>query len=110
MIRANHFYYDLHEALGSPKVLIGLVAIGGFFTLYISFEFVYLFVILFAMIIGSRGLIGRRCPKCDRALVESGAEPSKKDAFTIYINWVCPYDGYSEQEATKGDSGLFGVN
>lgn len=110
MIRPDHFYYDLREALGSSKLLIGLVAIGGFFTLYISFQLIYLFVILFAMAIGLRGLIGRRCPICDRTLVESGAAPSKKDAFTIYIDWVCPYDDYSEQEATKGDAGLFGVN
>ena len=110
MIRPNHFYYDLRKALGSSKLLIGLVAIGGFFILYISFQFVYLFVILFALAIGLRGLIGRRCPKCDRPLVESGAAPAKNDAFTIHIDWVCPHDGYSEQEATKGDAGLFGVN
>jgi hypothetical protein len=55
-------------------------------------------------------LIGRRCPKCDGALKESGAERDKENAFVMYITWRCPRDGYEEKEKTKGDSGLFGAN
>lgn len=110
MFRENHFYYDVREALGGAKFLIGFLIFCAFFTLFISTQLIYLFVILFVLTIGIRALIGRRCPKCDGPLIESGAEPAKDNAFVIYINWVCPRDGYVEREETKGDAGLFGAN
>ena len=109
MIRSNHFLYDLREALGSPKILIGLLGVAGLLTFLVSFQFIYLFVLIFAAMIAIRGLIGRRCPKCDGPLKEVGAERDKENAFVMYIIWRCPRDGYEEKEKTKGDAGLFGT-
>ncbi len=110
MIRSDHFWYDLRQALGSFKVLAGLIVIASFFILVVSLQFVYIFAILFALMLGTRGVIGRRCPKCDSALKETGATRDKDNAFVMYIIWRCPKDGYSEREKTKGDAGLFGAN
>ncbi len=110
MIRSGHFWYDLREILGNPKLLIGMLVIGGFIILMISFQLVYIFVLLFVVMIGTRGIIGRRCPQCDGPLKEIEAERDKDNAFVMYIIWRCPRDGYEEKEKTKGDSGLFGVN
>ena len=110
MIRSGHLWYDLRELLGDPKLLIGVLLIGGFFILFVSFQFVYIFVLLFAAMIGTRGIIGRRCPQCDGALKAVEAERDKDNAFVMHIVWRCPRDGYEEKEKTKGDSGLFGVN
>ena len=109
MIRSDHFMYDLRESLGSPRLLIGVLAIGGFFILYINLQYIYVFALLFVVIFAARGLIGRRCPTCDGTLKEIGAEPDKESAFIMHITWRCPRDGYEEKEETKGDAGLFGV-
>jgi hypothetical protein len=109
LIRSGHFLYDLREMLGSPQILVGLLVVASIFILFISFQFVYVFVLLFGTMITLRGLIGRRCPKCDGPLKEVGAERDKENAFIMYIIWRCPRDGYEEKEKTKGDAGLFGT-
>ena len=109
MIRSEHVWYDVREILGSSKIIFGLLVVAAFFALYISFQFVYLFALIFGVMIGARGLIGRRCPRCDRALKEVDAERDKEDAFTLHVVWRCPKDGYEEKEKVRGDSGLFGV-
>jgi len=109
MLRTGHFLYDLRESLGSPKLLLGLLAVAAFFILFISFQFVYVFALLFGAIIALRGLIGRRCPLCDGPLKETEAHRDKENAFVMRITWRCPRDGYEEKEETKGDSGLFGT-
>lgn len=110
MIRPNHFLYDLRETLGSPILLIAVLVVAGFFTFFISFQFVYLFALLFVTIFAGRALIGRRCPRCDGPLKEVGAERDKENAFVMHIIWRCLRDGYEEKERTKGDAGLFGAN
>jgi len=109
MIRTGHVLYDIREMLGDPKIIFGVLVIGAFFVLYISFQFIYPLALLFGAMIGTRGLIGRRCPHCDAALKEEGAVRDKESAFIMHITWRCPRDGYTENEETKGDSGLFGV-
>lgn len=109
MIRSGHFFYDLREALGSPRLLVGVLVVAGFFTFFINFQFVYLFALLFAAIFATRALIGRRCPRCDGPLQEAGAERDKANVFVFQITWRCPRDDYEEKETTKGDSGLFGT-
>ncbi|WP_420580940.1 hypothetical protein [Reichenbachiella sp.] len=89
--------------------LLGLGVIGLFLVLYISFQFLYLLILLFAGTIVGRVLIGRRCPKCDGLLKETGAENKKDDAFVMLITWACPRDGYTETEETKSNVGLFGT-
>ncbi|MBI1876684.1 MAG: hypothetical protein HYR94_00295 [Chloroflexi bacterium] len=42
MIRSDHFLYDLREALGSPKLLLPLLVVAGFFTFFISLSKVVL--------------------------------------------------------------------
>ncbi len=110
MIRPNHLFYDLHEALASPKLLLSALVMAGIFTFLVNFQCVYGFALLFVVIFATRALIGRRCPQCDGPLKESGAERDKKDAFTLYITWRCPRDGYEEKEQIKGGSGLFGTD
>lgn len=109
MIRSGHALYDLREGLGSPKLLLPLLLVAGFFTFFISFQFVYVFALLYGAIFAARALIGRRCPQCDSPLKEIGAERDKTDAFVIHITWRCPRDGYEEKETVKGGSGLFGA-
>jgi hypothetical protein len=109
MIRSDHRLYDLREVLGSPRVLFGVLAIGGFFILFISLQFVYPVILIFVAMVATRGLIGRRCPRCDGPLKEVDAERDKESAFVLYIIWRCPRDGHQEKEKTKADSGLFGV-
>ena len=109
MIRSDHFFYDLREALGSPKLLMAVLVVAGFFTFLVSFQFVYLFALLFVAIFAARAVIGRRCPRCDGPLKEVGAELDKANAFILQITWRCPRDSYEEKETTKGDSGLFGT-
>jgi len=109
VIRPGHFFYDLREALHSAKFLVGLLVVAGFFVFFISLQFVYLFALLFAAIFALRGIIGPRCPQCDAALKEKGAERDPNDAFVMYIIWHCPNDGYEEKEKVRGDSGLFGA-
>lgn len=110
MIRSDHIWYDLREALGNSKFLFGLLAVAVLFILWFSFNFIYPFALLFGLIIMARALIGRRCPKCDGPLKEVDAERDKENAFVMHIIWRCPRDGYQEKEKTKGDSGLFGTN
>lgn len=110
MIRRDHFFYDLRELLVSFKVLAAVLLLGAFLVLFISLDFVYLFAVLIAGLFAGRGLIGRRCPRCDGPLRESGAERDKENVFVMHITWRCPRDGYEEDEKTKGDGGLFGVN
>jgi len=109
MIRSDHVLYDVREILSSPKIIFGLLVFAGFFVLYFSFQFVYPFALIFGVMIGVRGLIGRRCPRCDTALKEIDAERDKEDAFSLHVIWRCPKDGYEEKEKIRGDSGLFGV-
>ena len=109
MIRSDHFMYDLREALGSPKLFIGVLVIGSFFVLYVNLQYVYIFALIFGLMFAVRGMIGRRCPTCDGSLKEVGAEQDDKNAFIMHITWRCPRDGYEEKEETKGDAGLFGV-
>lgn len=108
MIRSGHFLYDLREALSSPKLLLSLLLIAGIFTFFVSFQFVYVFGILFVAIFAARALIGRRCPQCDSSLQEVSAERDKTDVFVMYVTWRCPRDNYEEKETVKGGSGLFG--
>ena len=110
MLRSGHIWYDLRELLGNAKLFFGLLAVAALFVLFVSFQFVYLFVLLFVAIIAARALIGRRCPQCDGSLKEVSAERDKNNAFVMHILWRCPRDGYEEKEKTKGDSGLFGTN
>ncbi len=110
MIRRDHFYYDVHQLLISFKVIVPLLIIGSFLVLTVSFGFVYLMIILVTSLFAIRGLIGRRCPQCDSTLKEDRAEVEQDNAFVMVITWRCPKDGYEEQEKTKGDAGLFGVN
>lgn len=86
-----------------------VLVVAGFFTFFISFQFVYLFALLFVVILATRAMIGRRCPRCDGPLEEAGAERDKANVFILHITWRCPRDGYEEKETTKGDSGLFGT-
>jgi hypothetical protein len=109
LIRSEHFWYDLRELLGNIRVLLGMVVFAVFFVLFVSFSFVYLFILLFGALLTARALIGRRCPHCDAELKETSSEGDKKDAFIMYIIWRCPNDGYEEKEKVKGDSGLFGA-
>lgn len=109
MIRPGHFYYDLRELLGSPWLMIGVVLVAGFFIFFVSFQFIYLFAVLIAALLGARGLIGHRCPKCDAPLKEIGAARDPDDTFTLYIIWRCPHDGHEEKERIKGSGGLFGT-
>lgn len=108
MIRSDHIFYDLREGLGSPKLLLPLLVVAGIFTFFVSFQFVYIFALLYGAIFVTRALIGRRCPECDGPLQEIGAERDKSDAFIMHITWRCPRDGYEEKETIKGGSGLFG--
>ncbi len=108
MIRTGHISYDLREVLGSPKLLLPLLVIAGFFTFFISFQFVYVFALLYGAIFAVRAVIGRRCPQCDGPLQEIGAERDKANAFVMHIIWRCSRDGYEEKETVKGGSGLFG--
>ena len=110
MIRSDHRWYDLRELLGNAKLFVGLLVVAALFVLFISFQFVYLFALLFVAIMVGRVLIGRRCPKCDGPLKEVNAERDADSAFVMHIVWRCPRDGYEEKEKTKGDSGLFGTN
>ncbi len=110
MIRSDHLLYDLRKLLGSSKLMFLMLAIASFFILFVSLQFLYVFVLLFIAMFAARGLIGRRCPKCDGPLKEIGAERDKTDVFVMHITWRCPHDGYEEKEKTKGDSGLFGVS
>lgn len=110
MIRSEHVWYDLRELLGSISLLIGLAVIAGFFVLFISMSFVYLFGLLFAAILAGRAIIGPRCPQCDAALKQESGERDKNDAFTLYVVWRCPNCNFEEKEKIKGDSGLFGAN
>ncbi len=109
MLRSKHFFYDLRALLVSARLLIGILVIGIFLILSVSFQFIYVFALIFAAIFAARGIIGRRCPHCDRTLREVDAERDKTDVFTMYIIWRCPHDGYEEKEKIKGDAGLFGV-
>ncbi len=109
MIRRNHLFYDLSEALGDPKFLFGLLVVAVFIILVVGFQLVYLFMLLFGAIIVARVLIGRRCPHCDASLKEKGAERDPNDATVMYITWHCPNDGFEEKEKVRGDSGLFGA-
>lgn len=110
MIRRQHFYYDLRELLVSGKILALILLIGGGAILYISFDFVLPVALLVAGLFAVRGLIGRRCPLCDGPLKEDSAVRDEENAFIMHITWRCPRDGHEEQETTKGDAGLFGVN
>jgi hypothetical protein len=110
MIHRDHIYYDLRELLVSLKVLLAVLLLGAFLVLYVSLDFVYPFALLIAALFAVRGLIGRRCPRCDGPLREDRAAPDQNDIFTMRITWRCPRDGYEEEEKTKGDGGLFGVN
>jgi hypothetical protein len=109
MLRTGHLLYDLRELFGNPKLLLAVVVVAGFFILFVSFQFIYPFALLLMALFATRGLIGRRCPKCDGPLRESGAERDKTDVFVMYITWHCPRDGYEEKEKTKGNAGLFGA-
>ncbi len=110
MIRSKHVFYDVRQQLVNPKFLIGLLAVALFFVLYVSFQLLYVFALLFAVILAARGLIGRRCPHCDKPLKETESIRDKENSFILYVIWQCPRDGYEEKEKVKGDSGLFGVN
>jgi hypothetical protein len=110
MIRSGHVLYDLRELLGSPKLLLPVLVVAGFFVFFISFQFVYVFGLLYAALFAIRGVLGRRCPQCDGPLQEIGAERDKTNAFIMYIIWRCPRDNYEEKETIKGSSGLFGAN
>lgn len=109
MIRKEHFFYDVRELFSSTRLIIGLLAVAAFLVLFISLAYVYPFVVLFGAIFAIRGMIGRRCPQCDGPLKEVDGERDTDDAFTLYITWRCPRDGYEEKEKIKGDAGLFGV-
>jgi hypothetical protein len=109
MVRPDHRLYDLHELLSSVRVMLLMLTVASFFVLFVSFQFIYVFALIFGTMFAIRGLIGRRCPKCDGALKETGAERDKANAFVMHITWRCPRDGYEEKEQTKGDAGLFGV-
>lgn len=109
MIRFGHFFYDLRELLSHPFLLTAIVLAAGFFIFFVSFQFIFPFALLIMFILGARGLIGRRCPHCDRPLKEIGAERDPEDAFGMYVTWRCPYDGYEEKEKIKGSGGLFGT-
>ena len=110
MIRRGHLWYDLRELLVSTKSIVIFLVVSSILILYFSFAFIYPAALLLAGIFALRGLIGRRCPQCDGRLREESAEPDQQNAFVMNITWRCPRDGYEEQEKTKGDSGLFGVN
>ena len=110
MIRRNHIFYDLREQIVSLRVLLTVLVVGAFLVLYVSLDFVYLFALIIAGLFAARGLIGRRCPQCDGPLRETEAERDKDNVFVMRITWRCPRDGYEEEEKTKGDAGLFGVN
>jgi hypothetical protein len=109
MIRSGHFFYDLRELLSQPLLLTVIVVAAGFFIFFVSFQFIFPFALLIMFVLAARGLIGRRCPKCDRPLKEIGAERDPEDTFVIYITWRCPRDGYEEKEKVKGSGGLFGT-
>jgi len=110
MLRSGHIFYDLRELLGSPKLLLPLLLVAGFFVFFFSFQIVYIFALLYGAIFAARALIGRRCPRCDGSLQEAGAERDKTNAFVMHILWRCPRDGFEEKEAIKGGSGLFGAD
>jgi hypothetical protein len=110
MMRSGHYLYDLRELLGSPKLLMPLLLVAGFFIFFASFQFIYIFVLLYGAIFATRAVIGRRCPQCDGPLQEAGAERDKTNAFVMVITWRCPRDGYEEKETVKGGSGLFGAD
>jgi len=109
VIRPKHVLYDLRELLGSIKLLALLLLLAGFLILFVSFQFIYPAALLLMAVFAARGLIGRRCPRCDGPLRETGAARDPTDAFVMHITWRCPRDGYEETEKTKGDSGLFGA-
>ena len=109
MVRPDHRLYDLRELLGSARLMLLVLGVASFFVLFVSFQFVYVFALVFGAMFAVRGLIGRRCPTCDGALKETGAERDKENAFVMTITWRCPRDGYEEKEQTKGDAGLFGA-
>lgn len=108
MIRSGHFFYDLRELLGDFKFLLGAAIIGMALVFLVGIQFVSLLLLFFLATIILRVLIGRRCPKCDRALKQAGAEPKKDDAFVLVITWACPHDSYTEKEETKSKIGIFG--
>ena len=110
MIRSDHFWYDLRNLLGSTWLLVGLLVFAGIFIFFVSLQFIYLFITLLAVILGGRGLIGRRCPTCDAALKEIEAERDENDVYVLWVIWRCPRDGYEEKEKVKGSGGLFGAN
>lgn len=110
MIRSDHFWYDLRNILGSTRLLVGLLVVAGFFTFFVSLQLVYIFIVIIAVILGGRGAIGRRCPKCDAALQQQEAEKDENDVYVLWVIWRCPRDGYQEKEKVKGSGGLFGAN
>jgi uncharacterized membrane protein len=109
LIREGHFWYDFRELLGNVRVLLAAAVFAAFFVLFVSFSFVYLFILFFVAMLATRAIIGRRCPQCDAALKEVTSQRDQENAFVLYIIWRCPHDGYEEQEKVKGDSGLFGA-
>ena len=110
MIRTGHVWYDLRNILGSTWLLVGLLVVAGIFIFFFSLQFIYIFITLLAVILGARGIIGRRCPKCDAALKEIEAERDENDVYVMWVIWRCPRDGYEEKEKVKGSGGLFGAN
>jgi hypothetical protein len=110
MIRSGHTFYDLREIISSPKLLLPLLVVAGIFTFVINFQCIYGFALLYVALFAARAMIGPRCPHCDSPLHEVEAERDRADAFTLYILWRCPRDGYEEKEPVKGGSGLFGGN
>ena len=61
MIRPGHKWYDIHATFGN--FIMSFAAFAAFFILFISFQFIYIFAMLFVAIVAMRGIIGRRCPK-----------------------------------------------
>ena len=108
MIRSGHFFYDLRELLGEFKFLLVVAVLGMILVFLIGIQFTALLLLFFLATIIFRVLIGRRCPNCDRALKQAGAEPKKDDAFVLVITWACPHDGYTEKEEAKSKIGIFG--
>lgn len=106
----SHFFYNLRQLSGSPKLLIVMLLLAGFTIFFFSFQFIYPFALLIGAIFAIRGLIGRRCPLCDAPLKETRVERDKTNAFVLYVIWRCPHDGYEEKEKTRGDAGLFGAS
>lgn len=106
LIRAEHKWYDLYHILNDPRLMVFLLLVSVVGMLAQGLRLIYPILLLFLMIFVVKGVIGRRCPRCDGPLKEF--EATKRDGLTFDVAWRCPRDGYQEFERVRGGIGSWG--